>query len=464
MSKHGSRHDRAKAEPKRIGSPDRFHGAPAQSGWWKRRRRIFWLSFALVALAIATAYPLWRRGTTPRPPALAKSGLDRVVGALLDKTVAEVRASPRSGAAWGKLGMVLQNYDFKREARYCFAQAERFDPRQPRWPYFQGVLLASRDSRQAIDHLQRATELGGDQPDAPRLRLAQLLAEQGRLDDAERQFKELLRTQPNHAPALLGLARLSQARGQSEESTAYLRRCLTDHHTARSAYTLLAATQQRLANAAAAQTASRLAATLPPDEPWPDPFALEASRFYVGRQAWRDQAEQLLKQGRRDEAGLLISRLVTEYPDAAEGWLLLGRLRVVQKECPAAEQALRRVLAIDPTSVNGCVQLGAALLCQERYAEAAEVFQKAIHYKPDLDAAHFNLGYALAREGQGEAAIHSFREAIRCNPGFVDAYITLADLLSQVGQKAEAIACLRRAQDLNPSDDRARFLLERMQR
>ena len=392
------------------------------------------------------------------------TGVDRVVAALIDKTVAEVRASPRSGATWGKLGMVLQNYDFKAEARYSFSQAERFDPSQPRWPYFQGAMLAALDSQQAIAQLQRAVELCGDQADVPRLRLAQLLAEQGGLNEAERQFKALLRTRPDHALALLGLARVSHGRGQSEESTAYLRRCLTDRHTARSAYTLLAAIQQRLGNVAAAQTANRIAATLPPDETWPDSYALEASRYYVGRQALRDQAEQLLKEGRREEAQPLISRLVNEYPDTAEGWLLLGRLGVEQKECVAAERALRRGLVIDPTAVNGYTQLGVALLCQERYAEAAAVLGTAVQYKPDFGEAHFNLGYALARQGQGGAAIQSFREAIRCNPGFVDAYITLADLLNQAGQKEEAVACLRRAQDLNPSDDRARFLLKRMQR
>ncbi len=316
--------------------------------------------------------------------------------------------------------MVLQNYEFRAEARYSFSQAERFDSSQPRWPYLLGGLLAARDSQQAIAQLQRAVELCGDQTDAPRLRLAQLLAAQGRLDDAERQFKELLRTQPDHALALLERARLSQARGRWDESASYLRGCLANRHTARSAQTLLAAIQQRLGNAAAAQTASRAAAAVPPDEAWPDPYAEEAARYYVGRQAWRDQAEQLLKQGRREEARQLISRLVQEYPDAAEGWLLLGRLQVVLKECRAAEQTLRQGLALDPASVNGFMQLGIALLCQDRYDEAAGAFRTAVQHKPDLGAAHFNLGFALAREGQGSAAIQSFRDAIRCSPEFVD--------------------------------------------
>ena len=264
----------------------------------------------------------------------------------------------------------MQGADFKVEARTCFSQAERLEPKEPRWPYFHGLLLQD-ESEAAIARLERAAQLCGDEPDTPRLRLAQLLAENGRFDQAERHFKELLRKRSDHAPALLGLARLSNARGRFEETANFLRPALEDVHTARSAYLLLANVQRRLGNETAAETTARVAATLPADDQWPDPYLLQTSRYQIGQQALVDRGVQLLKQGRIAEAVPTIDRVINEYPDSAEGWLLLGRLRLKQKDCASAEQAVQHHLRLDPRSANGYVQLGMAHLCQEQYSAAA---------------------------------------------------------------------------------------------
>ena len=429
-------------------------------GWRYWLTRAF-LSLLLVLAAWAGRW-LWLRGTTPEPPSISTSGLDRAIAALVTQTENEIRSAPGSGAAWGKLGMILQGADFKVEARTCFSQAERLEPKEPRWPYFHGLLLQD-ESEAAIARLERAAQLCGDEPDTPRLRLAQLLAENGRFDQAERHFKELLRKRSDHAPALLGLARLSNARGRFAETANFLRPALEDVHTARSAYLLLANVQRRSGNETAAETTARVAATLPADDQWPDPYLLQTSRYQIGQQALVDRGVQLLKQGRIAEAVPTIDRVINEYPDSAEGWLLLGRLRLKQKDCASAEQAVRHHLRLDPRSANGYVQLGMAHLCQEQYSAAAASFQEALQLKPDLGPAHFNLGFAQAREGKLTEAIESFRQAIRYSPDFVDSYISLADLLRQAGHKEEAVAQLRRALELNPSERRAKLLLERIQ-
>src|SRR5439155_19466770 len=93
--------------------------------------------------------------------------------------------SPRSALPWGRLGMVLVAHDRTAEANQCFAQAEQLDPREPRWPYFQGVALSLGAPEEALPKLQRAVELCGDAAEAPRRRLAELLLLQGRAEEAE---------------------------------------------------------------------------------------------------------------------------------------------------------------------------------------------------------------------------------------------------------------------------------------
>jgi tetratricopeptide (TPR) repeat protein len=188
----------------------------------------------------------------------------------------------------------------------------------------------------------------------------------------------------------------------------------------------------------------------------------EVSTLRIGLKGWSDQSQQLLSNGKHAEAARLIDRLVKTYPNAAEPWLLLGRLRLEQNDCMGAETALRRLLQISPDSVNAHFQLGIALICVERYTEAVPILQRAVELKPDFGEAHFNLGFALARSGNGHAAISAFRNAIRYNPDMVDPYITLADLLSQTGEIQEATNLLGRALQLNPADERAHTLLRRL--
>jgi tetratricopeptide (TPR) repeat protein len=377
--------------------------------------------------------------------------------------LAEVKTAPGSAAAWGKLGMVLQHYEFKAEARESFAQAEKRGPKDARWPHLHGLLLVQEDVPAAVLKFQRATELAGRASDAPRLRLANALKELGRFDEAARHFEELARARPDHAAALLGLAEIRSQRGELREAAELLRRCFTDRHTARRAHGLLASVERKLGNIAAADAAAKQAAASPFDYEWPDSYAAEAAQFHVGLKAWSDEAEALIEQGRFQEAAPLLDRLMKEYPRAAGPWLLLARARLGQQDCAGAEQALRRHLEIDSGSVSGHAELGIALLCQERYEEAAAALASAVRLKPDLSQAHYNLGFALARAGQGRQAIEAFREAIRYSPDFVDPYITLADLLNQTGQRQESLAHLRRALELSPGDERAKALLERVQ-
>ena len=118
--------------------------------------------------------------TRPPPvPQVATTGLDRTAADLIQRHVEAVRAAPRSGDAWGELGAVLKSYAFADEAEFCLLQAKRMDKKNARWPYF----LASLGN-EPLPNLRQAVALCGNEPEMPRLRLARLLAESGRQNEA----------------------------------------------------------------------------------------------------------------------------------------------------------------------------------------------------------------------------------------------------------------------------------------
>jgi tetratricopeptide (TPR) repeat protein len=388
---------------------------------------------------------------TKSPPRIDLSGLEQPAATLIQEQLAAVKAQPRSASAWANLGYTLRNYRFAHEALSCFAHAELLDAKNPRWPYFQALLLATENSTRALEKNRRAVELCGSEPEMPRYRLTMALAEAGLWEEATQQAQELLRAKPAFAPAILLTARAAAAKGDLTNAIALARQCLDDGRTVRSATTLLASLYLQIGDISNAQKLSQLSEKLPPDEPIADPFVAEAALFRRDYRALAEQSHPLLAAGRTNEAGLLIRRLEKEYPAVAETWLLSGRLALLSKDFARARTALEQHLQMEPTSSQGFFQLGLAQLAQRQHAQAAESFREATRLKADFGAAYYNHGLAVVRSGTIKEAIPSFEQAVRLNPERIDSYGMLAECLFRSGEKQRALETLNQGATLNPS-------------
>lgn len=437
--------------------------ASGQSFGAGRPRRWLWLGMAVAVVALGLFFAL--RGTGgAKLPDLDLAGVDPSVVATIERQLGGVKRAPRSGEAWGNLGIVLREYGFKSPARECFDAAERLDPKNPRWPYAHAVLLLVHAPREAVGKLCRAVEICGNDPEAPRFRLAKALAEDGRWADADRELSLLLTAHPEFAPARLLQGHGARAAGRLPEAIGLAQRCAEDPRTARAAWALLAQIHRQQGDVTAAEAASRRSAALPNDEGFGDPFEAEAMLLRGDPRALTEYAHPLLAAGRLNDATRLVDRLVKEHPGYPETWLLLGRLQVLRKELPAAERSLRRHLELAPRSAQGWFQLGMALLNQNRFPDAADAYLRATEIKPDFGPAFFNRGVALARAGQPRAAVVAFEATIRHHPEHFESYVLLADLQLQLGGKAEALQLLERARTINPNDRRLAGLRQRAER
>jgi tetratricopeptide (TPR) repeat protein len=406
---------------------------------------------AVILILGMLALFVWQT-TGPKPariPEIPSAALSADTANLISKYREAVRQAPGSGLKWGQLGGVLKSSGFPTQAATCLAEAARLEPDNPRWPYLQATLQT--DDSAAIAHLQRAVQLCQNTPEYPRLLLARRLTEANQEKEARRHAEELLQARPDCLPARLLLAQLSQAKGNWTEALQLATPCLSNSHTARAAWTLVALAQGQLGDTNAAQFASFRAAGLPADVPWPDPFEQEVLLWRNDPRSISDRAQQYLVAGRIDAAQPLIDQLFRDHPGFSESWLLLGRAQYLQKQPAAAEATLQRYLQIDPQSANGHFQLGMSRLALGNFEGAISAFQDAIRYKPNFGPAYFNLGFALTRTGRAGEAIAPFREAIRHNPEFPDAYILLADLLVQRGELDEAARLADTAARLNPN-------------
>src|SRR5205823_871880 len=157
------------------------------------------------------------RAAGPAPPEIPWEEAEPAVARILREHYQAVRDDPRSGHAWGRLGMVLLANGYGPQAYTRLVQAEPLDPPEPTWPHLQALrVLAFEDNdlKASLDHLSRAAR----NPTARRRAYAQLAAvyrrlkDQASADQFSRRLRELPADQPLPDPVVDQLSRLERTR------------------------------------------------------------------------------------------------------------------------------------------------------------------------------------------------------------------------------------------------------------
>jgi len=235
------------------------------------RRPRFWLLVCLLLVLGGVAGAMWwLQEPIPEPDPLPEAG-DHLVAKLLAETREQILKEPRSSRAWGEMGMALWANDFTDQAVSHFEAAEKLDPSEVRWPYFQGLILVDREPSKGLSKLRRACELDV-RSITPRLRLAEALFAQGKLEEAAPLLEAILAEQPNHAPALLLAARVDLGRDQLPKAEKRLSAATQNPLTARAAFELLSQVLSRQGHKAQAARALAEAESYPDNKAIPDPY------------------------------------------------------------------------------------------------------------------------------------------------------------------------------------------------
>ena len=382
--------------------------------------------------------------------------------ANFEKARHAIAADPRSDEAWGEYGMRLRAFGFHQEARPCFAKAEQLDRADPRWPYFLARSPYLNDPDEALRWLRRSVELCGNKPPGPRYYLARTLTEENRWPEAEKEISALLAAHPAFAPALLLQAQLELARTNFAAAEALLQQSAADPRTRQAAAALLAQARQRQDDAAGATAAARRAASLPADAQVADPFEERVLELRADALSLAEQGHRMMAARDLTNAARVASILQQNHPGARESWLVLGLVRLLQGNPPAAEAALRKHLELQPDSAQGLFQLGLAQMSMNQFAAASATFEQALPLKPDFGPAWYNLGFARARSGKLRDAITPFRETIRHNPEHADAYLLLADIYLQLNEPREASNLVSQAALVQPANPRLAVMRQKL--
>lgn len=356
--------------------------------------------------------------------------------------------TPDDGSAWGKLGMTYYANESIPEAMTCFAEAEKLQPDEPRWPYLYGMVLAESDRAAGLPAVKRAADLDPDNVDV-RTRLAEFHFALNQLQESRTVFMQLRDKDPRNARVLLGLARIEFTEKNWDACRQLAEEAMKNAPPRPDIHELLSRAHSRLGNAKEAEThANALSGLQNSSVDWPDKFLNEVMALRSDPAVLMEQSEVLAAAGRLEEELRVLNRLVQVDPDNPEAFTLFARALLRAGDLPTAA----RVVAEGAKRHSNNAELGlmqAVTALQLGNAdEAIERLQEVLKRKPDYAEAHFILGNAFVKAEKIDDAIEAFRDVLRYEPLFAPAHLGLADLLTKQGKTIEAAKHAAEAQRL----------------
>jgi tetratricopeptide (TPR) repeat protein/SAM-dependent methyltransferase len=237
-------------------------------------------------------------------------------------------------------------------------------------------------------------------PSVDLLQEAARLHRQGAVADAERCYREVLRSEPDHATALYHLAVIGCQQGRFGEGIELARRSLASEPYQPRAHNLLGMALSRL--------------------------------------------------GRHEEALTSFDHAIVHQPDFADAHGNRASALMELGRAAEAVMSYERAVALQPASIGDWLNLGTALHRLSRHDDAISSYDRALALQANFPEAHFNRGNVLAQLARYEEALASYDRALAANRRYVDAFNGRGSVLLELGRVEAAVANFESALALAP--------------
>ncbi len=226
---------------------------------------------------------------------------------------------------------------------------------------------------------------------------------------AEESYLSAVNQQSTSADALLGLALLSQAKGNSKDAVLYLNRTRN----------------------------------LIMDSP---------DLLY-------SYARVALISGLINDAVIALKRATELRADEPRYYFLFGQVWLQKPDLQEAEQSFQRFLKLQPENPQGQLYLGYVLLKQKKTMEAREWLEKSLQKETPAPETFYYLGLIAQEQSEDNRAVELFEKAIRLAPRFASAHIALGSTYLKLKDFPRAQAALEAGVKLKPDDSKAHYNL-----
>jgi Flp pilus assembly protein TadD len=256
-----------------------------------------------------------------------------------------------------------------------------------------------------------------------RYNLGNIFVEQGRMDEAIRQFQKAVEIMPDLADAHNNLGNSFFQLGRMEDAIAQYQKALAIMPDNADAHNNLGNSFSRLGRTEEAIAQYQKALAVMPDN----------------AKAQNSLGIILSGQGKRDEAIVHLLAAIKSKPQYDQPHYNLGLIYLQQGRLDAAIAQFQSAITINPQYDKAFVNLGIALAQQGHLDEAAGQYRQALAIAPNNPYAHNAIGRSLeAGNKLAEAAAH-YSAAIAFKPDFAEALENLGAVLTRLGSFAQPL-------------------------
>ncbi|SDQ76662.1 Tfp pilus assembly protein PilF [Paraburkholderia fungorum] len=256
----------------------------------------------------------------------------------------------------------------------------------------------------------------------------------GRLDDAERDYRATLDGNPSHVDALHLLGVLRHQQGQHAEAAALVRRAVNLRPEDAALQLNLGNALKALGQIDDAIEQFRNALTLAPSFPM--------AHYNLGN--------AYASVGRHEDAADSFEKSLRLQPNDASSHNNLGNALHALGRHEQAIASFQRALELRPGHAGALNNMGMSLNALGRASEAIPCFQEALAAEPRFVAAHFNLANTFDATGRHAEAVAAFERSLALQPNLPPAIFGMGNALASLGRHAQALPYLERAVGLDP--------------
>lgn len=153
----------------------------------------------------------------------------------------------------------------------------------------------------------------------------------------------------------------------------------------------------------------------------------------------------LLTQGNLNQALETCLSVLSQSPNCAEAYRILGNIQEARQQFTEAASAYIKAIELQPNLTVAYVFLAQLYRNVGWIDDAVLLYQTVVAIRPDWAELHYYLGDALYRQGNLLESIAAYQQAIIQNPRYTLAYLGLAVTLNTQNQPEQAIDILQQA-------------------
>ena len=240
----------------------------------------------------------------------------------------------------------------------------------------------------------------------PHYNLASVYLDQGRLDEAEKEYLKTQALRPGHFSSKIGLSSVYNRKGLYDKATLILEEAVRENITST------------------------------------DPgFAL--ARLNLG--------ELYGKTGKIEKAIIEWEAALTINPSLLQAHFNLGTAYMMTKKLNSAENSFKYCLNLNSGYEPALFNLAKVYQMQEKWDDSNQQFQAFLNVKGPMPSVYTHIGFNYSRLMDWEKARSFLEKSISLQPGNADARIYLAEVFTNLGEKEKALEQLKTVS--NPSPD-----------